>query len=442
MAGRVAQLAPPLLAGVSLAACSTHSVAPATEHDAAAKPDSPVVAAQPGAWFDAQGGLAVVGAGRRLRLQLSAPIVACEPAFDDKASGEQLSARASLPFHVLSEVCRETHPSILLTEESVTASPAELEHSYHEVARCAAAELGATSGWVPAVVAASDPCPSALGFGWRLPQVAELQGLTVDDRKAVAGALFEADTGSGFGSLLLYAKAPGGQVTLVTLSPNGSEQPPALGEAQRGKPLFGAALRCVPPAPATAEVERGAAPPLPYARECIKALRQANATLKAAPTPPLAELQKLKAWVESAQRAPAVAQSEASLAELSQLLAMPALERLARDAREERELTEHYAELAEGLDDPNVSAGERERRRAEFGSLRRRLGGQIVQGGASSGSDRTQLSALLAHLIQLFEAPPAAATKPAKKPAKTKQPDYGPLLVRLKELRGEKATAP
>jgi hypothetical protein len=441
LAGRVAQLAPSLVAGVSLA-CSSQSVAPATEHDAATKPDSPVVAAQPGAWFDAQGGLAVVGAGRRLRLQLSAPVVACEPAFDGKTSGEELSARASLPFHVLSEVCREAHPSILLTEESVTASPAELEHSYHEVARCAATDLGATSGWVPAVVAASDPCPGALGIGWRLPQAAELQGLTVDDRKAVAGALFEADTAAGFGSLLLYAKAPGGEVTLVTLSPNGSEQPPALSDAQRSKPFFGAALRCVPPASTMAQAERATLPVLPYARECIKALRQAHASRRVAPTPPLAELQKLKAWVEAAQRSPAVAESATSLSELSQLLAAPALERLARDAREERELTEHYAELAEGLDDPNVSAGERERRRAEFGNLRRRLGGQIVQGGVSSGSDRTQLSALLAHLIKLFEAPPAPAIKPGKRPAKTKQPDYKPLLVRLHELRGEKAATP
>lgn len=431
-----------LLGGASLSACSSPGVTPAAQPEAAAQPDSPIVSAQPGAWFDAQGGLSVVSAGRRLRLRLSAPVVACGPAFDSAATAEELAARASLPFHVLTEVCRETHPSILLTEESETASPAELERSYHEVARCAAADLGATSGWVPAVLAASDPCPRALGIGWRLPQVAELQGLTVDDRKAVAGALFEAEASAGFGSLLLYAKAPGGEITLVTLSPNGSEQPPTLHEAQRERPFFGAALRCVPPPAATARAERAAAPPLPHARECIKALRQSQASLKLTPkTPPLAELQKLKAWVESAQRAPAVAQSEASLRELAQLLATPALERLSRDAREERELTEHYAELAEGLDDPNVSAAERERRHAEFASLRRRLGGQIVQGGVGSGSERTQLAALLEHLVKLFEAPPAPAAKPGKHP-KSKPPDYKPLLVRLRELRGEKAPGP
>jgi hypothetical protein len=241
--------------------------------------------------------------------------------------------------------------------------------------------------------------------------------------------------------LLLYAKAPSGEVTLVTLSPNGSEKPPVLGEAQRGKPFFGAALRCVPPTSSSPKPPRAEAPALPYARECIKSLRQRQASLTVAPaTPPLPELQKLKAWVESQQRSPAVAESEAALRDLTQLLATPALERLAREARQERELTEHYAELAEGVDDPNVSASERERRRAEFDSLRRRLGGQIVQGG--SGSDRTQLSALLTHLVQLFEAPPPPAAKPGKKPPKTKRPDYQPLLSRLRELRGEKAVAP
>jgi hypothetical protein len=132
-----------------------------------------------------------------------------------------------------------------------------------------------------------------------------------------------------------------------------------------------------------------------------------------------------------------VAESEAALRELAQLLAAPALERLAREAREERELTEHYAELAENLDDPNVSAGERERRRAEFATLRKRLGGQIVQGASSSGGERTQLSALLAHLITLLELP-APPPKSGKK-AKPQRPDYKPLLGRLRELRGEKA---
>jgi hypothetical protein len=115
---------------------------------------------------------------------LSAPVVACEPAFALSTSAAESAERASLPFRVLSEACRAAYPSVLLPEESLTASPGELERNYHEVARCASEELGTTSGWVPDVVAASDPCPAALGLGWRMPQAAELQGLTVDDRKA------------------------------------------------------------------------------------------------------------------------------------------------------------------------------------------------------------------------------------------------------------------
>jgi hypothetical protein len=411
-----------------------------TEPDTAAPGDAPVVAAQPGAWFDAQGGLMVVGAGRRLRLVLSAPVVACEPAFALSAGAAERAERASLPFRVLSEACRAEHPSVLLPEESLTASPAELERNYQEVARCAAEDLSTTSGWVPEVVAASDPCPAALGLGWRLPHAAELQGLTVDDRKAIAGALFEAAAGAGFGSLLLYARAANGKLTLVTLSPNSSEQAPELGEARSGKPFFGAALRCVSKAPATANGAHVTPPPLPHALECLKVLRQQQAALRLGPAAvPLLELQKLKAWVESVERSPAVIESEAALHELAQLLATPALERLAREAREEHALTEHYAELAEGVDDPNVSAGERERRRAEFDNLRKRLGGQLGQK-PGSGNDRTQLAALLTHLVTLLQSTPPP--KPGKKATKARAPDYRPLLTRVRELRGEKALAP
>jgi hypothetical protein len=434
--GRVSTFARGALAVSFCVGCggpSAHGPAP---QDVTPRPDAPIVGEQPGAWFDPHGGLTVVGAGRRLRIKLSAPIVACEPAFQQKLPLAEQAARASLTFRVLSETCRRDHPSILLEEESATASPAELERTHHEVARCAATDLGATSGWVPAVVAAVDPCPAALGLGWRLPEVAELQGLTVDDRKAFAGALFEADAGAGFGSLLLYARSPGGQITLVTLSPNGSEQPPELTEARLSKPFFGAALRCVAP-PGVAS----SAPPLPYAQECLNELRKAQASLRVAPAAAQpAELQKLKGWLESVQASPAVATSEPALRELSQLLAAPAIERMAREEREEHALTEHYAELAEGLDDPNVSASERGRRRAEFDNLRKRLGGQIAAT-AASGSERTQLAALLARVIEALEAA-RSSPKSGKKQPKTKLPDYQPLLKRAHELRGEKATAP
>ena len=426
--------------GVTLAGCVGSGTAPpATERDTVTPADAPVVAAQPGAWFDTQGGLMVVGPGRRLRLVLSAPVVACEPAFALSGSAAESAERASLPFRELSEACRTTYPSVLLPEESLTASPAELERNYHEVARCAVDELNATDGWVPDVVAASDPCPAALGLGWRLPHAAELQWLTVDDRKDIAGALFEATADAGFGSLLLYALRENGELTLVTLSPNSSEQAPAFREA-RGKPFFGAALRCVPPTLATVEGAQVTPPPLPHALECLKALRQQRSAPKLGPAAaPLLELQKLEAWVKSVQRSPALIESAPALHELAQLLAMPALERLAREAREERALTEHYAELAEGLDDPHVSAGERERRRAEFDNLRKRLGGQLVQR-PGSGNDRTQLAALLTHLVSLLQTTPPP--KPGKSPTKSRAPDYRSLVTRLHELRGEKPPGP
>jgi hypothetical protein len=138
-----------------------------------------------------------------------------------------------------------------------------------------------------------------------------------------------------------------------------------------------------------------------------------------------------------------VLQNEATLRELGALLSAPALERLAQEAREERALTERYAELAEGLDDPNVPPGERDRRRAEFDSLRKRLSGKIAQSAVASGAERSALSALLAHALQLLDEA-AARGKLGKgaKAGKARPPDYAALQARVRELRGEKAKAP
>jgi len=424
-----------------LTACSAASPAPGAEPRSREPVDAPVVAAQPGAWFDDRGNLTVVGPGHRLRLVLSAPISPCAAGFEGGGSPEQVATRASLPFHVLSEACRETHPTILLAAESDTASPSELERSYHEVAHCAASDWGLTQGWIPKVVADTDPCPLALGLGWRLPNAAELTGLTVDDRKAVAGALFDTEDRTTFDSLLLYARGPNGQVELATLSPNAAERPPALSEDKRAKPFFGAALRCVKE-PGSASGTQSTLPVLPHAAECLRAERQAQGLAAARPkTAALPELVKLKGWMDVAQRVPVMQHSESDLRELAQLLAAPALDRLAQEARDERALTEHYAELAEGLDDPAASPGERERRRAEFDSLRKRLGGQIVHSAEASGTDRTEISAVLARLMAMLENAQQSKLQ-AKASRRGKPIDYGPLLSRVRELGSGKATKP
>ena len=427
-----------LAAGSALfAACSGASSAASPEHAEAARPDAPIVDSQPGAWFDAYGNLTVVGPGRRLRLVLSAPIAACGYAFQTPGSPADLALRASVPFHVLSDACREAHPTILLPEESKTASPAELEHSYHDVAHCAGTDWGLTEGWVPRAIEGSDPCPLALGLGWRLPNAQELQGLTVDDRKAIAGALFDTQEASSFGSLLLYARGASGELGLLTLSPNAAEQAPSLTDEKRDRPFFGAALRCV---------REGGGPPntsvplpvLPEATTCLQEQRKSQGISTGrtpAPLPP--ELQQLKDWLASAERAPAHLRDPVQLNLLSQLLTSPTLDRVARDARNERALTERYAELAEGLDDPNVSAAERERRHAEFAHLRKRLGGQIVQSAQASGGDHTALGATISRLYAVLE-----SVSQIKQPKKGRVLDYAPLLTRLRELGAGKAKAP
>lgn len=412
--------------------CTSASPTPATERDAAQPADAPVVAAQPGAWFDAQGNLMVVGAGRRLRLVLSAPISACSPALESPGTAAEVAARASLPFHVLAEACRANHADILLPAESENASPAELERSYHDVARCAASELGVTDGWIPRVVADGNPCTDSLGLGWRLPKLAELIGLTVDDRKAIAGALFDTQGRTTFASLVVYARGPSDALVLATLSPNAAEQAPSLDDEKLSKPLFGAALRCV--REGTAPPNTASMPPLPNAAACLSQQRTAQGLGAPAVRPTtVPELQKLKAWVDMASHEPALLKSENQLREVNQLLAAPALDQLARDAREERALTERYAELAEGLDAPELTPGERERRRAEFDALRKRLGGKIVAGAEASGAARSELSAVLQHLQMVLE---RAQTAPAKG-KKSPRLDYAPTLARVRELAGK-----
>lgn len=419
--------------GIALTLSCSAPASQGTGQPASPEPvDAPLVAAQPGAWFDARGNLTVVGAGRRLRLVLSAPISACSAAFAESGRPEQIAERASLPFHVLSDLCRPSHPTILLPEESETASPGELERSYHEVARCAASELGLTEGWLPRLVAKADPCPLALGLGWRLPRSKELSGLTLDDRKAIAGALFDTEDRGVFGGLLLYSRAEGAGISLSTLSPNAAEQAPTLTEDMLGRPFFGAAVRCTRDAVDGASGAHATPPVLPHAAECMRELRQQQGRFTAAVAPSPPEVQKLKAWLEMAERAPTLARSEAQLRELEQLLAAPALAVLAREARDERSLTERYAELAESLDDPAASEAERRRRRDEFDNLRRRLGGQIVRSAERSGPSRSELGTILDRLRQVV-----ARAKAGKLPKKSHGLDYGPVIALLDQLDGK-----
>ncbi len=395
------------------------------------------MAAQPGAWFDPQGNLTVVGAGRRLRLVLSAPISACAPAFEAPGSASEVAARASLPFHVLAEACRRDHPDILLPEESENASPSELEHNYHDVARCSATELGVTEGWVPQLVADGNPCADSLGSGWRLPNLAELTGLTVDDRKAIAGALFDTQGRTTFGSLVIYARAPGGTLTLATLSPNAAEQAPPLEDDKRQKPLFGVALRCVRAGAGQPSAGTNL-PPLPNAAACLSQQRSAQGLAVPSARAPAAvpELQKVKVWLDQVNHSPTLLKNERHIHELEQLLQAPVLDQLARDAREERALTERYAELADGLDAPELSAGERERRRAEFDSLRKRLGGKILGNAEAGGGARTELSAVLQHLELMIEPLQTAVAKSKRRP----RFDYAQVLARVRELGGKGQT--
>jgi hypothetical protein len=363
-----------------------------------------------------------------LRLVLSAPVSACSSAFEQAGSAEQVASRASLPFHVVGEACRDTHPSILLAEEGETASPAELERSYHETARCGGSELGLDEGWRPSALEAVDPCPLALGLGWRIPTTKELSGLSQDDRKAIAGALFDTEARGSFGGLLLFARGASGELTLATLSPNASEQPPALRQDRGDTPFFGVSLRCV-------KDGAGNAPPvpvLPFAAACLKTQREQRVKSASVAAPPPADVLKLKAWLELVERSPRVLHDAGQLKELSVLLQSPMLESLAKEAREERNLTERYAELAEGLDDPNVSADERQRRHDEFQHLRRRLGGQIVESATKTSAGRTQLGALLLRLDELLASSESAG------PPKKGQPklDYRVLRSRVRELGG------
>lgn len=429
--GRLVELG---LLALLLSSCSASTQTALGPGDAPQQADSPLVAAQPGAWFDGDGNLSVVSAGRRLRLVLSAPIAACTSAFDSGARGADLAQKASLPFRVLSEACRHDHPTILLPEESETASPSELERSYHDVFSCAAHDLSADGAWAPSAIADADPCPLVLGLGWRLPDVSQLEGLGIDERKAVAGALFDMEDRGGFGSLLLYARATDGSLQLVTLSPNSSERAPQLDPEQRSRPLAGAALRCVRDGQPASSSARPTPPPLPEAAACLSTLRSEQAKLKAPASAPPIELERLDAWLKRFAKAPVLLNTEAAQRDLLQLLSAPALDTLAREAREERALTERYAELAEALDDPAASPGERQRRQAEFDTLRKRLSGQIGALAIASSANRRLLSTLLTRVEDALN----QVEKARKSPQKGKHVvDPAPIWRRVRELQGQ-----
>lgn len=367
----------------------------------------------------------LVGPKHRLVLLLSAPISTCAAGSRAGTAGADAVLRAGVPFHVLSELCRESHPTILLSEESETASASELERSYHEVAHCAASDYGLTEGWVPDAIESADPCPLSLGSDWHLPSSAQLSAIGLDDRKALAGALFDAADRSDFSGLLLYSRGEGGKLELSNLSPNAGEAPPSLKDEQRSRPLFGVALRCVR--------ENASSPALPSSSQALACLRAQRELQKPIETPTSGvprELKDLRGWVDSAARSPKQLRDPLRLAELSHLLTSPTLDRLARDAAEERALTERYSELAESLDDAAASPSERARRRAEFDNLRRRLGTRIAL--SANGGDQLQLGALLTQVQALLEAAAAQSTKRRGREI----PGYGPLLARVRGLAG------
>ncbi|HYP86836.1 MAG TPA: hypothetical protein VEQ59_01750, partial [Polyangiaceae bacterium] len=99
-----------LSSGLLGLSCSNAAAPSAREPRQTPRADAPLVAAEPGAWFDASGNLTVVGAGKRLRLVLSAPISACAPAFAKEGEPADVVLAASLPFHVLGDACRDAHP--------------------------------------------------------------------------------------------------------------------------------------------------------------------------------------------------------------------------------------------------------------------------------------------------------------------------------------------
>jgi hypothetical protein len=120
------------------------------------------------------------------------------------------------------------------------------------------------------------------------------------------------------------------------------------------------------------------------------------------------------------------------------LLSSTALDELAQRARDERALTERYAELAEGLDAPEATPAERERRQAEFAQLRKRLGGRLVTLAEGVGRQPSELLAVLSRLRALLD---TAATQ-AKASRQGRALSYGPLIARVDELKSGKASTP
>lgn len=100
------------------------------------------------------------------------------------AAREAVVDSVAFTYPQLAAECAARHPEIVLPKPGDPQSV--IQAALEAVADCSYADFGIKPYWIPRLVVDVDVCARKLGAGWRLPTVADVTGLTADERAALA----------------------------------------------------------------------------------------------------------------------------------------------------------------------------------------------------------------------------------------------------------------
>jgi hypothetical protein len=391
-----------VLVSLALAACSgSAKPAPAVVSVPPAADETGREDLQPGAWFQPNGSIVVVDTSGRSSPELSAPLVPCVTALNKdgfyppgREEQERMADEASLTFPYFLDACAKRYP-LVRPSNGQTLTPEQGRDNYANVARCAYETHYGKPYWVPQLIDDVDLCERALGRGWHLPNRESLGRFNAEHRARLYQALKNVPFGGGYDSILMYARAEDGKLTLIDLAPaaareRGSSLPQLPAQPKLSFQAAALSLRC------TRESRALPTSDLPPVRAEAASCGELLAVTMTAQGPKLAAAQP----VQPVQPVPAQADSQLDpvivrLSAHAQALdenpdsfnpkvTLREVERAAAVAKkayagapdsqqpsqaELAKLAQRYQELRQKLEDPQTPASERPALTAEFQTL-------------------------------------------------------------------------
>jgi hypothetical protein len=206
------------VAGTSLPSAAAAPMREHTDSDVSVQ-RTPRPAAR--AFVAQNGSLVLLDEHAHLRLELSAPLVACSAtgtkSCGKKRDGAQHPALGSLlPYGYLLKACAKDYPGIVLPDPQRPLTAQQAAHNYAQVAECAMQKFYAKPYYTPSMLAGTDVCQLVLGSTWRTPTETDARYLTRQDREALDQLLPSPDKSmGGYDSLVTYARARDDEPLLV-----------------------------------------------------------------------------------------------------------------------------------------------------------------------------------------------------------------------------------